>query len=217
MKSSINGGVNVSVADGWWAEGYDGANGYAVQPTGDAASEAHQLMEILENAVLPQYFGSAGGYGPEWLRMSRHAMRSLIPRFQGTRMLNDYVRLLYGPAAAHGRTLSERVSRGANEFSRWKKLVRTRWPQIELQIVATSPLQVTMALQGLHPEDVVVELLSQAGAVRLLLDREEGDRAYFTLPAGVQAGASGVVRAYPAHPWLAHKFETGRMIKVQIP
>src|SRR5581483_7659132 len=110
-KAGINGVVNVSVLDGWWDEGYvasghDGPNGFAIEPAdvaywshlhNDEAArrhrdeeEARQLLDILERQVAPIYYGGDGnGYAPEWVRIAKNSMKTLIPRYNSARMVMD--------------------------------------------------------------------------------------------------------------------------------
>jgi starch phosphorylase len=94
-------------------------------------------------------------------------MSSVLPRFNSHRVLHDYARLFYGPAAAHGRRIRADNYRGANELADWKARVRARWPGVRLQPVEGAPqvvafgdsvkVEVDVTLNGLHPQDVCVE------------------------------------------------------------
>jgi starch phosphorylase len=210
MKAGINGGVNVSILDGWWAEGCDSANGYGIAPV-DAPpderdrQEAQRLFDVLETGVWPLYFGDR----PGWLRMSRHAMRSLIPRFGGARMLADYVRGLYAPAARHGERLRERHCRAAIEFKRWKKMIRMQHDGVRVSVTGHRPLRAAVTLNGLMANDFVVELKSAQGAETLALVREDREQAQFEAKGDVARPAQ--LRVIPVHPLLAHRFELGML------
>ena len=106
MKSVANGGVQLSVLDGWWAEGYDGANGWALSgdiDTDHAAQDARdsaELFRLLEQEIIPAFYArDADGLPREWLSLIRRSMRSLVPAFCAGRMLDDYTERVY---AAHG-------------------------------------------------------------------------------------------------------------------
>ncbi|MGB0094654.1 MAG: alpha-glucan family phosphorylase [Solirubrobacteraceae bacterium] len=99
MKSAINGGLQMSVLDGWWAEGYDGVNGWAVP--GDViddhgvqdARDAEALHRVLDDEVVPAFYErDAAGVPSVWLKRMRSSLRSLGPRFSASRMLAEYVR-----------------------------------------------------------------------------------------------------------------------------
>jgi starch phosphorylase len=105
QKVCMHGGINVSILDGWWAEGFDGQNGYAVgdqlvlesNEEQDARDSAF-LWDVLENHVIPEYYEDAvGGTGPAWTARMRASMTTLPAQFATRRMLADYVRKFYLP------------------------------------------------------------------------------------------------------------------------
>jgi starch phosphorylase len=107
MKAALNGGLNLSVLDGWWDEWFDGANGWAI-PSADGVSdparrdelEAAALYDLLGQSVAPLFYDGAGDSGPQrWLEMVAHTLRTLGPKAQATRMVRQYVTELYVPAA----------------------------------------------------------------------------------------------------------------------
>jgi glycogen phosphorylase len=109
MKAVINGGLHLSVLDGWWAEAYDGTNGWAldgeVHPDAGAqdARDAAALYDLLEQQVLPAFYDrDAEGLPGSWLARTRASMRTLIPGFSAGRMLDDYLDRVYAPATASG-------------------------------------------------------------------------------------------------------------------
>jgi len=106
MKAVLNGGLHLSVLDGWWAEGYDGTNGWAIDGDVDpdeAAKDlrdATQLFDLLEQQVIPTFWRRDGaGLPTEWLRMVRSSLRTNGPRFSATRMMREYATRIYGPAS----------------------------------------------------------------------------------------------------------------------
>ncbi len=107
MKAALNGGLNLSVLDGWWDEWFDGANGWAIPSAdgvGDPARrdelEAAALYDLLGQSVAPLFYDGAGEGGPQrWLEMVAHTLRTLGPKAQATRMVRQYVTELYVPAA----------------------------------------------------------------------------------------------------------------------
>jgi glycogen phosphorylase len=210
MKAAVNGGVNVSILDGWWAEGCDGQNGYGLEPVDGLPpaerdrAEARVLLDVLEGEVQRLYFEDRA----DWERRSRHAMRTLIPTFGSARMLRDYMTRLYRPAAAHGRRMSERNSRSAVEFKRWKKLLESQAPGVGVDVRSRTPIEVRVALNGLHAEDLRVEAGGPEGdQVELPLLRQDPEHADFggvALPAGASQ-----LRVLPAHTLMAHRYELG--------
>ncbi len=107
MKAALNGVPHLSIGDGWWAEGYTGDNGWLIDGQADPnhhdaadAADAGALYTLLERDVVPAFYErDAHGVPTRWLRVVREAMRTNLPRFSTTRMLKEYVRRLYAPAA----------------------------------------------------------------------------------------------------------------------
>ncbi len=103
MKVALNGGLNLSVLDGWWEEAYDGENGWAVASQGGNDAEQDErdsiaVYNVLENEVIPLYYDrDARGLPHRWLARVRASMGRLIPRFSAARMMRDYARDSYAP------------------------------------------------------------------------------------------------------------------------
>lgn len=104
MKSAANGGLNLSVLDGWWVEGYDGTNGWEIDgaaPEGEDevaqdARHAHALYDLLEHRVIPLFYDrDADGIPRGWLAMVRASLKSNGPQFSAARMVGEYVRRIY--------------------------------------------------------------------------------------------------------------------------
>jgi starch phosphorylase len=98
MKSVLNGGLNLSVLDGWWAEAYDGANGWAIpgdsvyDPSVQDSRDAAALYDLLEHEVAPLFFSrDPDGVPREWVRRIKRSLRTNGPRFAATRMVQDYI------------------------------------------------------------------------------------------------------------------------------
>ncbi len=108
MKVVLNGGLNLSVADGWWEEGYDGSNGWSITtPQADAhyqdEHDAEALFNLLQNEVVPLFYARGPDGLPHlWIQKMKASMRGLIPQFSSHRMLLDYVAKLYTPDASGG-------------------------------------------------------------------------------------------------------------------
>ncbi|MGH3372775.1 MAG: alpha-glucan family phosphorylase, partial [Nocardioidaceae bacterium] len=109
MKAALNGGLNLSILDGWWDEWYDGNNGWAI-PSADGVEdpdrrddlEATALYDLIENEVATRFYDVDGeGVPIRWIEMVRHTLKSLGPKVLASRMVRDYVRGLYAPAAVN--------------------------------------------------------------------------------------------------------------------
>ncbi len=103
QKTAIHGGLNLSILDGWWREGYDGKNGWAIGNDShpDVIEEqdrrdAENLYDVLEKKVIPEFYDRQGnGLPRKWLKRIRHAMATLIPTYNTDRMVEEYVRKYY--------------------------------------------------------------------------------------------------------------------------
>ena len=125
MKSALNGGLNLSILDGWWDEWFDGENGWAI-PTADGVEdpdarddlEAAALYELIETQVAPRFYDRDEADLPtRWLEMVTHTLSTLGPKVLATRMVRDYVEQLYAPATAAGRALNGPKYVGARDLA----------------------------------------------------------------------------------------------------
>ena len=106
MKAAINGVPNLSIGDGWWAEGYSGRNGWLIDGRADTedpgavdAADADALYRLLEEQVVPTFYDrDADGVPHAWLQIVKEAIRTVLPRFSSRRMVKDYVEAMYAPA-----------------------------------------------------------------------------------------------------------------------
>ena len=177
MKVALNGGLNVSVRDGWWDEWYDGGNGWEI-PTADGVAdparrdelEASALYELIAKSVAPLFYDTGhDGIPGGWIDMIRHNLRSLGPLVQADRMVGDYVTHLYAPAAESSRALATDRFHAARDLAAWKQRVRQAWPEVRIEHVETDGaepslgavlhVRVTTALGALSPSDVSVEVV----------------------------------------------------------
>jgi starch phosphorylase len=147
MKAALNGGLNLSILDGWWDEWYDGNNGWSI-PSADGVEdvdhrddvEAHALYDLIENEVAPRFYDTStsdDGVPGRWIEMVRHTLKSLGPKVLADRMLRDYVHKLYKPAAASSRALNGDYE-GATRLAEWKHEVREHWADVSIDHVETS-------------------------------------------------------------------------------
>ncbi|WP_265946653.1 alpha-glucan family phosphorylase [Dechloromonas sp. A34] len=251
MKAAMNGALNLSVLDGWWGEGYDDgedrgevANGWAIKPASSHldevrrdAEEARTLYELLQDQVIPTYYRTGPmGYSPEWVAMAKQSIATIAPRFNVTRMLNEYIRKLYAPAAAHGRRYAADDFALAGEVAQWKSRVRAAWPGVRLHRLDSPErrltfggalhIEVAVQLNGLQAADVTVEALFGRSGHDGNIGR--GVRHYALHCAGGTAHGEALfnleltpelcgkleyrIRIFPTHPSLIHPFETGLMV-----
>jgi starch phosphorylase len=178
MKAAVNGVLNLSVLDGWWAEGWTQDNGWGIPPINVQdperrdALEAELIYDTLEEETLPLYYSrNSEGYSPEWVRRSKRAMASTMPRFNMRRTVFDYAQGVYYPLARHGKRLAEQDYAGARALADFKQRVRQAWPKVGLRLLTDGPpdmprgerlrLRVAATLNGLQPTDVRVEFVAR--------------------------------------------------------
>ena len=136
-KASVNGVVNFSVLDGWWAEGYDGTNGWAIGTENDYENEEEQdkadsnsIYHILENQIIPAYYNQdRNGLPRDWIKLMKNSIRTTGGKYSMARQVVDYVDKFYIPLSnlnsKYFCDLEKVIS-----FSEWKKNVTSKWESI---------------------------------------------------------------------------------------
>jgi starch phosphorylase len=184
--------------------------------------------------VIPLYYARGElGYSPEWIRMSKRSMMSLMPQFNSHRMVGEYVRRFYLPAANQGKRVAADGFAAARDLAAWKERVRTAWPSAQIRAVETprgsikfgesTRFVVAAKLAGLETRDLLVELLIAPAAPELAAESSQsqvfhadgavdGDaRFVLDLAPELSGKLQYRIRAYPYHPALRHRFEMGLM------
>jgi starch phosphorylase len=122
MKVVLNGGLNLSVLDGWWEEAYDGETGWAIHSSpegGDGAQDDRDgiaLFNLLEHEIIPLFYErDEAGVPRRWLARVKASMRRLIPRFSAERMLNDYLERYYTAPGEGASGAGRRRGRGSTK------------------------------------------------------------------------------------------------------
>jgi glycogen phosphorylase len=146
MKCCPNGGINLSVLDGWWHEGFNGNNGWAIAAEINdgtvefqSAVDANSLYQLLENLIIPLYYTKPDGKLPlGWLQMMRESIRSVTPVFNTHRMVKEYTERLYIPAARSHDNFAQNGCEPATQLSQWKARMRKDWPQVRIHDVQVS-------------------------------------------------------------------------------
>jgi starch phosphorylase len=177
MKSALNGGLNLSIRDGWWDELYDGENGWAI-PTADGVEDPHRrdtleanaLYELIATQVAPPFYDrAADGVPTRWVSMVRHTLATLRPEVQACRMVQEYVERLYAPAASSTAEVVADSFAGARALAQYRSRIHADWPRVRVAQVDASGLPDTpelgsemtvraaVALAGLQPCDVDVQ------------------------------------------------------------
>ncbi len=176
MKSSLNGGLNLSIRDGWWDELYDGRNGWAI-PTADGIADPHRrddleanaLYELLGTQVAPTFYDRADRVPQRWVALVRHTLATLRPAVQATRMVREYADCLYVPAARAAAAVAADAYAGAKEIADFRARLGAAWTRVAVTGVDASGLPDTpvvgalmtvraaVRLAGLDPSDVAVQ------------------------------------------------------------
>jgi starch phosphorylase len=212
MKAALNGGLNLSILDGWWDEWFDGGNGWAI-PSADRVDdperrdelEASALYDLLAQSVAPLFYDRGpDGLPRRWLEMVAHTLRTLGPRAQATRMVREYVTGLYLPAARSSQKLEDGGPgfAGARELAAWKDRVTKAWPGVAIEHVeaddaalspgATLAVRASVALGELSPDDVSVQVVyGIAGEEDEIIDPAFADLSLDPEAAGGSAGGCG--------------------------
>jgi len=231
QKAAMNGVLNLSVLDGWWQEGFEGDNGWAIgggrtyhdDQRGDA-SDADSLYALLEREVVPLYYRrDEAGVPVEWLKRSAASIASVTPRFNAGRMVKEYVERFYLPASRREQEL--KAGGSALRLSEWRERVGKGWAGVKVsaslqsQDVGPSGEQAELvahvAAPGWHGDEIAVEVVYSRAADGL-------EHRLRTAPMALETDADGVltyrarftpelsgrlafgVRAYPVNEHLHH-------------
>ncbi len=139
MKILVNGGLNLSVLDGWWAEAYTPEVGWAIGERGgvsDDARDAESLFRILEQEVVPAFYDRDGeGLPRAWLARVRASLARLTPRFSANRMLREYVTNLYRPAEKEVEARLADGAAAARALDSWTRRLSDAWSGIRFGAV----------------------------------------------------------------------------------
>ena len=179
MKAALNGSLNLSILDGWWAEFYDEENGWAI-PTADSAGdgaerdklEADSLYDLIENQVAPRFYDrDPDGVPRRWVESIRHTLATLSPSLSADRMVREYVERLYVPASHAQAAVSANSYQPARDLAAWKGRVAAAWPGVQVthvesggvdavpQVGDTLNVRAHVELASLSPDDVKVEVV----------------------------------------------------------
>nr|CTQ92342.1 Glycogen phosphorylase (EC 2.4.1.1) [Kibdelosporangium sp. MJ126-NF4] len=241
MKAALNGGLNLSIRDGWWDEFYDGRNGWAI-PTADGVTdpvrrddlEASALYDLLGSQVVPTYYDRGNDDVPgKWMELVRHTLASLGPKVQATRMVREYVESFYAPAATSAARAYVDGFQQAKDLAAYRGRMDAAWHHVrvtdsELTLpdgnapVIGERVQVrsSVELAGLQSADVEVQaVVGRVGDTDDLTDvvtvsmKPDSDGTYVAELPLPHAGALGyTVRVLPKHDLLASTAELGRVI-----
>lgn len=176
MKVAFNGGLNLSVLDGWWVEGYQGNNGWAIGK-GEVYEdteyqdqvESRATYDLLEKEVVPGYYErGSDGVPRSWVAVMKASLQTLCPVFSTDRMVQDYAERSYLPSFAQWSRLVADDLALARNLARWKQEILAAWPQVRIieatadvsdavTVGCTIPVLARVFLGSVLPDDVAVE------------------------------------------------------------
>jgi starch phosphorylase len=219
MKVVPNGGLNVSVLDGWWAEAYRPGVGWAigdgqefVHPGYQDEVDAEALYALLEREIVPLFYDrDADGVPRGWIAMMKNSIRTLAPVFCGDRMIQQYVERFYLPASEHYQRVAANDYALARELAAWKSHIREAWDDVRVgRVEELGPSNISVGegievearvdLAGLDPGEVAVQAyysrlrsdgsLTNGHGIDLRLTGRDGDE--YVYGGTVPSRASGL-------------------------
>ncbi len=174
-KVPINGGINFSVLDGWWVEGYNKRNGWTIGESKDYANleiqdneDSASLYYTMEKMILPEYYDRNEENIPEaWIQRMKESIKSVLPVYSTARMVKDYVNKLYIPTFTYNQKMTSSNNRSAIDLVHWKQRIEKSWDRV--WVTEMTPvdefindvvlnLKAEIQLDKLKPEDVKVEV-----------------------------------------------------------
>jgi starch phosphorylase len=224
MKVLVNGGINLSELDGWWAEAYTPETGWAIGDGNEHADdtlwdavEAEQLYTTLEQKVVPEFYNrNEKGIPTDWIKRMRESMAQLTPRFSADRTVREYTEKHYLPAA------KAYLDRAANKGEKGKRIsdsilsMEQKWNTLHFGKVKVETVknhykfEISVYFQDLNPDNVRIELYSdelnnEARIVQKMTrgNNLEGESNAFTYYASVsihRAASDFTARAIPLIP-----------------
>jgi glycogen phosphorylase len=236
MKVLVNGGINLSELDGWWAEAYTSQVGWALgdgrehgeDPAWDA-SEANALYELLEREVVPGFYSrDPSGIPAAWIQRMRESMVQLTPRFSADRTVREYTEQHYLPAAA--RHILRSADHGAigKKIADWQQAVEQHWESLRFGDVRVASnvdehrFEVELSLNGLDPKAVRVDLCADGiGGVdpvrhEMICTQAPSDtahpRVYHATIAATRPAGDYTARVIPQYSGVAVPLECARIL-----
>jgi glycogen phosphorylase len=179
MKVSINGGLNLSILDGWWCEGYSGDNGWAIGAGEEYSDndrtyqddiESRAIYDLIEQEIVPLYYNrTADGLPRGWINYMKNAIKTVCPVFNTHRQVEEYTRRCYAPSAERYAELIGDNLKPAAELSQWRRKLMREWTQVRvdnieadgkdaMRVGAEFEVKARISLGSLSPDDVEVQL-----------------------------------------------------------
>ncbi|MGD9817376.1 MAG: alpha-glucan family phosphorylase [Desulfomonilaceae bacterium] len=178
MKAAANGALSLSILDGWWDEGYQTDNGWAIGSGEEYENteyqdeiESRDLYDLLEQSVVPLFYERGVDDIPrDWISMMKRSITSICPIFNSHRMVSDYIEHSYVPCATTSEVLKKNDFRLLKEMNAWKKQITKDWPGFKIVDVNIGDqtnvtmghqldISVTIDTAGHNPDEIKVEIL----------------------------------------------------------
>ena len=192
QKVPINLGINLSILDGWWLEGYNGQNGWAIgssmnyndQELQDA-EDGNSLYDLLENEIVPLYYKrDEKGIPQDWIDKIKVSFYSTITDFSAHRMVWNYVNKYYLPAMRRAEKFSQEEYRELHQFAKWKNRISRMWENIHLRIKNGKSLDEDTRVIAAGESREIALLVDSGGLnkkdlrVEVTLERQDAYRGY---------------------------------------
>jgi len=177
MKCPPNGGLNISIPDGWWPEAVGPLNGWSIGQGEDYTDlayqdevESHAIYDLLEKAVVPLFYERSTDDLPKgWIERMKASISTVCPVFNTDRMVSEYTERFYLPANSQAQARCAEGFARARELADWDRRIRQHWAGLAIRSVEAatsvdlevgSALRVTSVIHlgGLTPDDVTVQL-----------------------------------------------------------
>ena len=208
MKVAVNGGLNLSILDGWWVEGYNRENGFAIGAGEEYSDlkyqddvESRSIYDLIERELVPVFYQrSTDGLPRGWIHRMKQAIRTLVPAFNTNRMVEDYLSKCYLPAHRREAALNSNGLKPATELAQWRRRMGRDWNGIRVEAFEAAgeqllrvgqefPVKVRIALGNAKPDDLDVQLcygsvdasgdIPEPRSASLSVERTEGGSAIY--------------------------------------
>jgi starch phosphorylase len=220
MKACVNGGLNLSILDGWWCEGYTGDNGWAIGAGEEYTDLTYQddiesrlIYDLIQQEIAPLFYNrSTDGLPRGWIKAMKRSMATCIPVFNTNRQVQEYMEKSYQPSAdRYQRMIGERLAK-AISLAEWRRRIQRDWSHVRVEAVDASgadpmhvggqmEVQARINLGGLAPDDVDVQLyhgvvdnlgeIAKPSAIAMHHNGHPQSGASWTFKGNIQCRASG--------------------------
>ncbi len=178
MKVCVNGGINMSILDGWWVEAHSGDNGWAIGAGEEYTDltyqddvESRAIYDLLEQEITPLFYTrSSDGLPRGWIKVMKRSMATVCPVFNTNRMVQEYMEKCYAPSSERFHRLAEEKLKRAATLADWRRRLAREWSHIRVETVEASgadpmhvgnqlEVQARINLGNVKPDDVEVQLV----------------------------------------------------------